>query len=282
MKHAKGDIRYTMAGEMVEIGHVLDETAFVHPMVKVTHQDDYGVSDEEFEPAGYLVSRNVSDLFDAPPVAAVDAEIASKRKELADAKKATAKALSALKNETKEVERQRDLAEGRLEKWKADHKHFIQLGRLLDGEPMFPLHAPDSHYHSGPNVPSIPDWKSVRFICVTPNVFRSDENWQIYLDRDSSGWTTRFFESETDRSEFVTGRFEKACAEFRKKPNYATEGGTYTTRLDYGTLERWCEKWLHLAIPKDITDAKKKADAEAKAKEAEKLREKLHALETSK
>lgn len=270
------DVMYTKSGQMVEVWRVLEDTVLVHPMVKVIYQDDYR-QEEEYEPSDRLMRVAPHDLSETPPVDVIDQEILDKRQELADLKRS----FEAERAEALRAKAEMASAERQLEQWKSKHQHFIDLGRLLDGDPMFPLHSPDNHYHGGPSIPSIPKWRDVKFMCITPNVFRNEERWQIYQHSDYSGCTLRFFYSEEEREAFVTTRFAEACDKFRKNPDFGTTSHTTTPTLHYGTLEKWCTEFPHLSIPDDVVSGKAEADAEKKKAETLALREKLRELDAT-
>lgn len=272
------DVMYSKDGDMFEVWRVLDDTVLAHPMYRFIYDAD-GDEYSEFEPASHLVSIPADILLANPPVAAVDQEIADRRTELAELKHTIAKEKREAEAGARKAKAELDAAKRELERWQTEHQHFIDLGRLLDGKPMFPLHSKDNHYHKSADIPSIQDWKHVKHIAVTPNTYRKDEPWAVYHDRDGSyGWTTRFFHSEQERNNFVSERFGKACEDFRKNPDFSTTSHTTSTRLHYGTLSKWCERFPHLAIPDDIVEGKAEADRAEMDAKAEKLRAELAAL----
>lgn len=273
------DIMYNRLGDIFEVWRVLDDTVLVHPMQRTVYADS---EDQwsEFEPASHLVSVPASDLYATPPVAAVQQEIAECRTELKQIKSDAAKERRDVAADLRKAKAELGAAKRELERWQSEHQHFIDLGRLLDGRPMFPLHAPDNHYHKSADIPSIPEWKNIRFIAVTPGVYKNEESWAIYSDIDASyGWTIRFFHSESARNEFVSELFETACDDFRKRPDYSVDIYT-STNLHFGTLMKWCERFPHLSIPDDIVDGKAASDRQEAEAKAEKLRAELAALET--
>ena len=249
--------------------------------MKVAYDDGYERYDEE-EAADHIEVFPLSELFREKPVKAVDAEIAAKTEELKSINDSLEKANRAASQERASIQSELSKCKADLERWKSEHQHFIDLGRLLDGEPMFPLHAPKSPYHKGNQIPSVPDWKNVDFITVTPRVYRGEESWQCRRGDVGGGWTLRFFHSEQSRNDFVSGLFDETCQHFRDAPNFSTEGKTYSTRLDYGRLEAWCEEYEFLAIPSDIVTMKEEADRAASEKAIAEMEKKISEMRATK
>lgn len=276
----QGDIRYTKDGEAVQIAYVLEDAVLAHPMQRVVYQDNFEEPYEEEEPADHLRSYNESELFEKPPVDVIDADLRSKREELEEVKRQISTASKDLRDELAKLKRDKEAAERDLDRWNTEHQHFIDLARLLDGKPMFPLHVAKSPYHNAWRTPYVPKWEDVKFICVTPNVYRGEERWRVVSQREASpDWTTRFFYSEADRNAFISDRFAELCEKFRGAPDFSLEGKTYGSRLDFGTLQGWCSRFPHLSIPEDIEAGKVQADEGVKAQKASKLRAELEALE---
>lgn len=268
---------YDKTGAAFALDHEIDGVSYVRPMVKVVMQStDYMGDDfhetEGFEPADFLVARNSSELFDTPPVEVVDAEIASKREEL----QALISQAKRQERETQSAKRKAELeltrAKSQLEKWMSEHKVMIDLGKLLDGQVLYPLSVCKSHYTDGREVPQIPKMSNAKYIALHSGNFEQGRKWVCKnYSTDSYGSPFRFFDTEEERSAAIAQEFADTCDAFRKKPTFSTEGETYSTRLDYGTLKRWIKTHPALEIPADIEAMKVEHDAEMARKKREQL-----------
>lgn len=275
---------YDKAGNAYDWDHDVDVTSYVRPMIKTVvqstnyHGDDF--HEEEFtEPADYLIAMPRADLFDEPPVAKVHAEIAEARAKLADDINAAKAELKDIKVEARRAELELTRAKSQLDRWMAEHQVFMDLGRMLDGETLYPLHVQKSHYHDGRDVPLVPKWEDVDFMTVKFNNMAKENPWTIVRKRfDRYETPVRVFRSEAERDETVRNEFAETCDKFRAKPNFSDEGKTYSTRLDFGTLTRWVKHHPFLSIPDDIEAMKRDHEAEVRAKKKEKLAEQLAAL----
>jgi hypothetical protein len=262
---------YDKTGAAFELDHQIDGVSYVRPMVKVVMQsatysgDDFH-EEEAFEPADFLVARNTSELFDAPPIAQVDGEIKAKREELrafiADAKRQEREAQEA----KRKAERELFQAKRDLERWRAEHKVMSDLGRLLDGATLYPLTIQNSSYHNGPDIPIIPNMRNASYLQLSGGNWETGKSWSCKnYASDGYGYDFRFYDTEEERAEAIKAAFDRACDAFRKAPNFSDEGRTYSTRLDFGRLSKWIEAHPTLRIPEDIVAAKS-ADDEAKLK----------------
>ena len=260
---------YDKAGAAFILDHEIRDTAYVRPMVKVVTQgtnyrgDDFSES-EDYEPADYLVERPRAELFDAPPVAQMDQEIAERRDALArlvaEHKKTHAEISAAERSATNSLE----AAKRQLDAWMAKHKVLIDLGKLLDGATLYPLTIRDSSYHAGPDIPYIPAMRNASYLRLGGGDWETGESWSCKnYSSDNYGSDFRFYDTEEERAAAIKTAFDLACDAFRKAPNFSDEGRTYITRLDFGRLSKWVEKHPVLSIPADIIAAKA-ADDEAK------------------
>lgn len=276
---------YDKTGAAFAPDHEIDGVSYVRPMVKVfMYQTDYRGDDyreeEGFEPADFLVARNTSELFEAPPVAVVDAEVAAKREELqalvSDAKRQ--------EQEAKEAKRQAEFelaqAKSQLKKWMSEHQVMIDLGKLLDGQILYPLSVRDGTYHSGREVPQIPKMSNAKYIALHSGDFEKGQKWVCkQYGADSYGNPFRFFDTEEERAAAIADEFAATLDAFRKNPTFSTEGATYSTRLDYGALTRWVKEHPTLEIPADIEAMKAEHDADMARKKREQLAAQLAELE---
>lgn len=276
---------YDKTGAAFALDHEVDGVSYVRPMVKVVmYQTDYRGDDyheeEGFEPADFLVALNTSELFEAPPVAVVDAEIAAKREELhalvSDAKRQ--------EREAKEAKRKAEFelaqAKSQLEKWMTEHKVMIDLGKLLDGQVLYPLSVRDGTYHSGREVPQIPKMSGAKYIALHSGDFEKGQKWVCKkYGEDGYGKSFCFFDTEEERDAAIADEFAATLDAFRKNPTFSKDGATYSTRLDYGTLTRWIKEHPTLEIPADIEAMKAEHDAEVARKKREQLAAQLAELE---
>jgi hypothetical protein len=278
-------MKYDKTGAAFELDHEIDGVSYVRPMIKVVMQstsysgDDFR-EEEDLEPADFLVARNTSELFDAPPVAVVDAEIKAKREELqsiiAEAKRQEKEAHVSERKAKGELAQ----AKSQLEKWMSEHKVMIDLGKLLDGQVLYPLSVQKSHYHNGRDVPFIPKMSNAKYIALHSGDFEKGQKWSCKkYGEDGYGKAFCFFDTEEERAAAIADEFSATLDAFRKSPAFSTEGAIYTTRLDYGTLTRWVETHPALQIPADIEAMKSEHDAEMARKKREKLAAELAALE---
>lgn len=275
---------YDKTGAAFEFDHEHGDAVYVRPMVRVVTQstsysgDDFH-EEEGLEPASFLVMRQRGDLYDAPPVADLNAEIEAKQQELRDlATKAKNDQVEA-ERELRRTELELAAAKRDLDAWMAKHKVMIDLGKLLDGKTLYPLTVSESHYHKGPDIPRIPNMRSAGYLQLTHGDWEVGKAWSCKkYSSDSYGSQFQFFDSEVERSEIIASEFALACEAFRKSPDFSESGKTYSTRLDFGRLQKWCETHPALSIPEDIV-AMKAAD-DAKKIEARKaaLAEEMAAL----
>jgi hypothetical protein len=257
---------YDKTGAAFSFDHEHDGTAYVRPMVKVFLQSGYGEDvheEEDFEPAGYLVAMDRSSLFDAPPLAVVNDEVAAKQAEL-DALKAEAnKVVRDINSQRSAAERGLQEAKRQLDQWMESHRVMTDLGKLLDGQVLYPLSVSENHYHRARDIPSIPSMQNAAYLAITSGNFEKGQKWvcKKYAD-DTYRTPFRFFDTEEERAEVILSEFEATCAKFRERPNFDTTSHTATTTLHYGTLMEWVEMHPTLTIPDDIKAMKAANDAE--------------------
>ena len=278
---------YDKTGAAFTLDHQVDEILYVRPMVKVIMQstsyngDDYHET-EEFEPADFLVARNASELFDAPPVEIIDAEIKDKREKLQSLISETKRQERDAKDAKRKLELELARAKTQLEKWMSDHQVMIDLGKLLDGKILYPLSMRKNSYNDGREVPQIPKMSGAKYLTIHSGDFEKGQKWSCKkYAQDSYGSPFRFFDTEEERSAAIADEFAITCDVFRKNPTFSMEGETYSTRLDYGTLRRWTKTHPALKIPADIEAMKVEHDAEAARKKREHLAAQLAELDRS-
>jgi len=257
---------YDKTGAAFSFDHEHDGTLYVRPLVKVVMQSGYGDDvheQEDFEPAGYLVARNSTDLFYAPPVAAVDAELAAKRAEIDALKAESKKVISDLNSRRLAAERELTSSKAQLDQWMQTHKGMIDLGKLLDGKILYPLSVDENRYHGARNIPHIPKMKDIGGLRVEGGDFEKGKEWRVkrYLS-DSYHTSFQFFDTEEERSAVILSEFDATCAKFRERPNFDTTSYTTSTALHYGTLLEWVKVHPSLSIPEDIKAMKATNDAE--------------------
>ena len=257
---------YDKAGAAFSLDHEIGETAYVRPMVKVIAQsydgDDMS-TEEDYEPAAYLVAVERSSLFDEPPLVALNADITAKTAELEALKAEAKKAISELKSERSRAEYLLADAKRKLDEWMQTHKGMIDLGKLLDGKVLYPLSVEENRYHGAWSVPHIPEMKDISGLRVECGDFEKGKEWRVkrYLS-DHYHTSFQFFDTEEERAAVILSAFEATCAKFREKPNFETTSYTSSTTLHYGTLMEWVNKHPALSIPEDIKAMKAAHEAQ--------------------
>lgn len=268
---------YDRTGAAFELDHVIGDVAYVRPLVNVV--DEYG-QDLGLEAAEFLVSRPRDALFDAPPVQFLDAEISERRAELKslvdDARRARMEEQAAIRKAKAEL----DTAKRQLAEWMSKHRVMMDLGKLLDGETLYPLSTKDAPYHSGPDIPAIPTMRNTRSISLKGGNFETGKPWVCKSSaEDTDGHPFKFFYTEEERAAAISAEFDRACDAFRRAPNFREDGKTYySSALDFGKLMRWVETHPALSIPGDIIAMKAEADAQEIKARREKLVAELDAL----
>lgn len=276
---------YDRTGAAYELDHEVDGIAYVRPMVRFVtqattyHGDDFH-EEEGFEPADFLVARNKADLFDAPPVEKVDAEIKAKRGELqaliSEAKRQEKAALDA----KRKAERGQERAERNLANWMEKHKVMTDLGKLLDGQVLYPLSVRENHYHKARDIPRIPDMRSAKYLSIHSGDFEKGQKWVCrQYSEDSYGNPFMFFDTEEDRAAVIASEFATTCDHFRANPSFGDPSYTTTTRLSYTTLQQWVEVHSSLKIPDDIEAMKVEHDAAVAKAKRDKLAAELAAID---
>ncbi len=275
---------YDKTGAAFSLDHELGGTAYVRPMVKVFVQSGYDDDMHEvqdFEPAKYLVAVERSSLFDAPPVAVLNADIKAKTDELSSLKAEAKKVIDELKSERSAAEYRLADAKRQLNQWMQTHKGMIDLGKLLDGKNLYPLSVEENRYHGGRSIPQIVKMKDVGGLRVEGGDFEKGKEWRVktYMS-DHYGTSFQFFDTEEERAAVILSKFEATCARFRQKPDFTVDIYTSTT-LHYGTLLKWVDTHPALRIPDDIEAMKAAHAADLVEQRKAKLAAELAAIEAS-
>jgi len=266
---------YDKTGAAYSFDHEQNGTLYVRPLVKVVmqstnyHGDDFH-EEVDFEPADYLVAKADGELFYAPPIEAVEAELVSKQAELSKMKADASKSLDAIRSEKQKAEWELSAAKRQLEEWVKTHRVMMDLGKLLDGKVLYPLSVRENSYHRSRSIPYIPEMRNVAYLAITSGNFERGQKWVVkrYAD-DNYGNPFMFFDTEEERAAEIQSEFDAACQSFRQKPDFTVDIYT-TTNLHYGTLLKWVETHPALSIPDDIKTMK--AENDAKLVEAKKAR----------
>lgn len=273
---------YDKTGAAFKLDHEHNGTLYVRPLVKVVmqltnyHGDDFH-EEVDFEPADYIVAKDEAELFYAPPIPAVDAELVAKQAELSKIKAEASKALDAIRSEKQKAEWELSAAKRQLEDWMKTHKGMIDLGKLLDGKVLYPLSVDENRYHGARNIPHIPKMKDIRGLRVEGGDFEKGKEWRArHWLSDSYGTDFQFFDTEEERAAVIQSEFEATCTKFRVKPNFSME--SYSTALSYGLLLKWVETHPALSIPDDIKAMKAAHDAELVEQRKAKLAAELAAM----
>jgi len=273
---------YNKEGGVFALDHEHEGVAYVRPMAKVVGCDDEGnvYDDGDYEPAEYLVAIDRGELFDAPPVEAVNEDIAAKKEELDALKASETKMVREMNAKRTAAERELKASERQLAEWMKTHRVMIDLGKLLDGEILYPLLVRENPYHHSRSIPYIPEMRNIRYLTVHDGNFETGQPWasKKYAGDPYSG-SFQFFDTEDERSAVIREEFDAACQAFREKPNFDTTSHTTSTTLHYGTLMEWVETHPALAIPADIEAMKAKHDAEMIEKKKAKLAAELAEME---
>jgi hypothetical protein len=277
------ELLYDKTGAAFSLDHEHNGKAYVRPMVKaITQYNDGGdvFEDEDFEPAAYLVEMNRVDLFDAPPIVALNADIVAKTEELSALKAEAKKAISELKSERSRAEYLLADAKRKLEEWMKTHKVMIDLGRLLDGQVLYPLSVSQNHYHRARDIPRIPTMRYAKYLALTSGDFEEGKKWVCkQYASDHYGSEFQFFDTEEERAAVIQSEFDITCRQFREHPNFDTTSHTSTTTLHYGTLLEWVKTHPALSIPDDIKGMKADHEAEVIRAKKAKLAAELAAME---
>lgn len=282
-KNTSTALLYDKTGAAFSLDHEHDGTAYVRPMVKVITQYGYGddFSEEEgFEPAGYLVARDRSDLFEFLPLAAINEDFAAKISELDTLKSEAKKTINELKSERVSAEYKLSDAKRQLDEWMKKHRVMMDLGKLLDGKVLYPLSVSENHYHHARDIPRIPSMQNAAYLAITSGNFETGQKWVCKKYADD-GYRTpfRFFDTEEERAAVILSEFEATCSKFRDKPNFDMTPHTSSTTLHYGTLLEWVKTHPALSIPDDIKAMKSANDAELVEQRKAKLAAELAAME---
>lgn len=276
---------YDKTGAAFSLDHEIDGTAYSRPMVKVVSYitNRYGDEEEQvedWEPAAYMVSMPRADLFDMPPIVHVDAEVAAAQAALERLKAEAAREARRIKSEASAAERELIAAKRQLDEWMGKHRAMIELGKLLDGQVLYPLSVSENSYHHGRNIPEIPTMRNISYLAVTAGNFEKGQAWKCknYLS-DHYGSNFRFYDTEADRAAVIAEEFGLACDRFRQRPNFDTTSHTSGTTLHYGTLCRWVQTHPALNIPDDIEAMKAESDAKVVEARRARLADELAAMD---
>jgi RNA polymerase sigma-70 factor (ECF subfamily) len=140
MNNAITGALYDKKGVAYSLDHEHNGTAYVRPLVKTIihapnyHGDDFS-EEEDFEPADYLVAMCRAELFDAPPVAAINEDVVAKRAELDALKSEAAKATRDINSDRLAAEQALRSAQRQLDEWMKKHRVMTDLGKLLEKLP---------------------------------------------------------------------------------------------------------------------------------------------------
>lgn len=274
---------YDKTGAAFSLDHEHNGTAYVRPMVKVITQYGYGDDiheDEGVEPAAYLVEMDRAALFDAPPVIALNADIKAKTEELEVLKAAAQKAIREIKSERSAAEYKLADAKRQLDEWMKKHRVMVDLGKLLDGQILYPLGVSENHYHHARDIPRIPGMRHASYLTLTSGDFEEGKKWACKQHAsDSYGSPFQFFDTKEERAAVIRSEFDITCGKFRERPNFDTTSYSTGTTLHYGTLLEWVRTHPALSIPEDIKAMKAENDAELVRQRKEKLAAELAAIE---
>lgn len=279
------DTLYDKAGTAFAFDHEANGKVYVRPMIRVVMQstnysgDDFHES-EDFEPAPYLIAMDRADLFDAPPIKQVNADIEAARATLKGIHAEASKEERRIRAERNAAENELRAAQRQLDEWMTKHRPMIELGKLLDGQVLFPLSVAKNSYHGGQEIPRIPKMSEIGRLELLSGNFEKGQAWKIKRHlSDHYGSPFRFYDTDADRSAVIASEFADTCILFRKHPNFDTTSHTSGTTLHYGTLTEWVEVHPALSIPEDIEAMKLANDAKLSAARRVKLAAELAALD---
>jgi len=285
MEVSKSILLYDKTGAAFTLDHEHNGKAYVRPMVKAITQYGYGDDiheDEDVEPAAYLVEMDRAALFDAPPVVALNADITAKTAELEALKAEAKKAISELKSERSRAEYLLADAKRKLDEWMNKHRVMVDLGKLLDGQVLYPLGVSENHYHKAREIPRIPTMRYAKYLALTSGDFEEGKKWVCkQYPSDHYGSDFQFFDTEEERAAVIRSEFDATCGRFRERPNFDTTSYTSSTTLHYGTLLEWVKTHPALSIPDDIKAMKAYHDAEVVRAKKAKLAAELAAMEAT-
>ncbi len=258
---------YDKTGAAFKLDHEHNGTLYVRPLVKVVmqstnyHGDDFH-EEVDFEPADYIVAKDEAELFYAPPIPAVEAELVAKQAQLNALKAEGEKTVRDIKSQRTIAERELYTAKTQLESWMKTHRVMMDLGKLLDGKVLYPLSVRENSYHGAREIPYIPTMRYASYLALTSGNFEEGKKWVCKdYGSDTYGSPFQFFDTNEERAAVISSEFDVTCAKFREKPNFQTTSHTSTTTLHYGTLLRWVETHPALCIPDDIKEMKAAHDA---------------------
>lgn len=278
---------YDKTGAAFSLDHKIGGVSYVRPMVRIVTQsmtcsgDDFH-EEEGFEPADFLVARNTRELFDAPPVALVDQDIAERQKALDQLIAQHQKSLRETSAAERAATNNLDAAKRQLAAWMTEHKVMVDLGKLLNGQVLYPLSVSGNHYHKARNIPKIPDMRGGKYLSIHSGDFEKGQKWvcQKY-GSDDYGRPFMFFDTEEERAAVIASEFATTCDCFRKNPSFGDPSYTTTTRLSYTTLQSWVKTHPALSIPDDIEAMKADYDTSVAKAKREKLAAELAAMDTT-
>lgn len=279
-------ILWDKTGAAFRLDHEHDGIAYVRPMVKVivqtlTDWDDERHEEEVgLEPADYLVAKDRSSLFAEPPVVAINSDIAAQKAELDALKSEAKKAVREINSERSAAERELQAAKRQLGEWMEGHRVMIDLGKLLDGQILYPLSVKENPYHHSREIPRIPEMRNAKHLAIHSGDFEKGQKWVCgQYGYDNYGAPFQFFDTEEERAAVINAEFDEACQSFRKAPNFDTTRHTAGTSLHYGALTQWVEAHPSLTIPSDIEALKAGHDADLVEKRRAQLAAELAEIE---
>ena len=265
-----GQKLYSKTGEVFTLDHDHGEYLYVRPLIRTITQfstnsgEDYD-EDEFYEPAPYLVSRAANELYLEPPCMQMDGDITKKREELAQLEAEHKRNIRQYQQQTDRAQGYLRDAQNQLKRWIEEHRVIMDIGRLLDGQIMYPLRVQQNHYHRGREIPIIPKMDGSRYIALHSGNFERGQKWvaKEYAE-DNYGAPFKFFYTEEERSQAIKDEFEEALRQFRAAPNFDTTSYTAGTQLHYGTLLKWVQTHpTILSMPEDIIEMKKQDEQKA-------------------
>lgn len=276
---------YDKEGSIFALDHEHEGRAYVRPMVLVIEREagfDGTLHDEteDYEPAEYLVAVDRADLFEAPPIQVLDEEIVARQSRIGALKEDAARIVSKLKADRCAAERELEAAKRKLGDWMKSHRVMLDLGKLLDGEVLYPLSVEKNFYHKSPSVPRIPSMKGAQYLAISGGDFEKGQKWIVKRHgRDCHDAPFRFYDTEEERAAAIRTEFDEACDAFRKSPNFETARHTSSTTLHFGTLKSWIEAHPSLSMPSDIEELKAEHDKLAADERRAKLQAQLDEID---
>lgn len=261
MTYKKGQTVYTQNGNAVVFDHEHDGMGYVYPLIIVQsttyHGDDY--EEHEVE-ADHLLAVTMDRLYPKAPIAKLEERVAELQEQIKSSQKQADANRREVMRDLNDLVAQRDSAEKEYQVWRERHPLFDEIRMLMQGIEIFPLCADTNNYYHAPNVPYIPKQSEIHYLNLRPSGKKDTPfKWVGGVGKyrpTSRDRTIIFFKTEQERTAFIAKQFEEVCEKFRSKPDYKED--SYSTRLGYGTLKVWADRFSSfLAIPGDIEDGYK-------------------------